>query len=407
VSNTTNFVERLTPVTAAWLNDIDSIAYDNAINVKLNGVVGNGTTDDASQLASIIAAAPAGSTLFFPKSIYNLGSTTTITKRLNIVGEGTGTILRGTGTSDILAYDGAGDPNLNAGTILKDFVISGASTTRDALRMTNMNKLMVVNVFVPGCGDTAFHLRGTLLSNFINCRASVNIGTLSAGALGTMKNGFVLEQTGAIAANANNFTSCDAEGITDGSGIGLDIQANCFGNSFDTFTSEANTIGLKLAAGLKYNVFKNLWFEVNGTDISGSIGENAIFGLNSASIGGGYSNQMDLLQMQTAIALGATPATSGAIRLTSQGEINSKDSGGTNRLLMKLNSVDNVQIGDGTKPIQLAGSTIIVGGPIALGGGAVPTLGTIGGSGPAAAAQNCWAKFVDNAGNTFYFPAWR
>ena len=43
----------------------------------------------------------------------------------------------------------------------------------------------------------------------------------------------------------------------------------------------------------------------------------------------------------------------------------------------------------------------------ALGGGAAPTLGTIGGSGPTAAAQNTWLKLVDNNGNAFWVPVWK
>jgi hypothetical protein len=43
---------------------------------------------------------------------------------------------------------------------------------------------------------------------------------------------------------------------------------------------------------------------------------------------------------------------------------------------------------------------------IALGGGAAPTLGTIGGTGPAAAAQNSWLK-IKMAGVASYIPVWR
>lgn len=42
----------------------------------------------------------------------------------------------------------------------------------------------------------------------------------------------------------------------------------------------------------------------------------------------------------------------------------------------------------------------------ALGGGAAPTFGTIGGSGPAVAAQNGWAKFLDSSGTAFWVPVW-
>ena len=43
--------------------------------------------------------------------------------------------------------------------------------------------------------------------------------------------------------------------------------------------------------------------------------------------------------------------------------------------------------------------------PIALGGGVAPTLGTIGGSGPATAAQNQWLR-VNINGTTMFLPVW-
>ena len=44
---------------------------------------------------------------------------------------------------------------------------------------------------------------------------------------------------------------------------------------------------------------------------------------------------------------------------------------------------------------------------IALGGGAAPTLGTIGGSGPATAAQNSWMRFLDGSGAPMWVPVWK
>ncbi len=44
---------------------------------------------------------------------------------------------------------------------------------------------------------------------------------------------------------------------------------------------------------------------------------------------------------------------------------------------------------------------------VALGGGAAPTLGTIGGSGPATAAQNTWLQLKDSTGATFWVPVWK
>lgn len=44
---------------------------------------------------------------------------------------------------------------------------------------------------------------------------------------------------------------------------------------------------------------------------------------------------------------------------------------------------------------------------VALGGGAAPTFGTIGGTGPATAAQNSWMRVLDSAGAAFWVPVWK
>lgn len=44
---------------------------------------------------------------------------------------------------------------------------------------------------------------------------------------------------------------------------------------------------------------------------------------------------------------------------------------------------------------------------VALGGGSAPTLGTIGGSGPATAGQNSWLRMIDSTGAAFWVPAWK
>jgi len=45
-------------------------------------------------------------------------------------------------------------------------------------------------------------------------------------------------------------------------------------------------------------------------------------------------------------------------------------------------------------------------GVIAMGGGAAPTFGTIGGSGPTAAAQAAWKKEKSSTGTVYYIPVW-
>ncbi len=44
---------------------------------------------------------------------------------------------------------------------------------------------------------------------------------------------------------------------------------------------------------------------------------------------------------------------------------------------------------------------------VALGGGAVPAFGTIGGAGPAGAGQNGWIRMLDSAGIPCWVPVWK
>lgn len=64
--------------------------------------------------------------------------------------------------------------------------------------------------------------------------------------------------------------------------------------------------------------------------------------------------------------------------------------------------------GTGLLRLLSAGADIQWGKPlVALGGGLAPTLGTIGGTGPATAAQNSWMRAVDSTGAAFWVPVWK
>lgn len=60
-----------------------------------------------------------------------------------------------------------------------------------------------------------------------------------------------------------------------------------------------------------------------------------------------------------------------------------------------------LKLSGGTSDIQWGKANV------ALGGGAAPTLGTIGGSGPAAAAQRNWLRFIESDGTASFIPVWR
>ena len=60
-----------------------------------------------------------------------------------------------------------------------------------------------------------------------------------------------------------------------------------------------------------------------------------------------------------------------------------------------------LKLSSGTADIQWGKANV------ALGGGAAPTVGTIGGSGPAAAAQRNWLRFIESDGTASFIPVWR
>lgn len=69
---------------------------------------------------------------------------------------------------------------------------------------------------------------------------------------------------------------------------------------------------------------------------------------------------------------------------------------------------DDLTVGDASGILRLAGSDIQWGKAlVALGGGATATLGTIGVSGPATAAQNTWMRVLDSSGAAFFVPAFK
>lgn len=75
---------------------------------------------------------------------------------------------------------------------------------------------------------------------------------------------------------------------------------------------------------------------------------------------------------------------------------------GTNKPTISTNGQNlRIEGGGGATDIEIGKALV------ALGGGAAPTLGTIGGSGPATAGQNSWLRLADNSGNAMWVPVWK
>jgi len=106
------------------------------------------------------------------------------------------------------------------------------------------------------------------------------------------------------------------------------------------------------------------------------------------------------------LALGTTVTTGAAVGdlvLASSKGIRTVDEAGTGTF-----ALIEKQAGANLVSIAPEEHDILWGRPlIALGGGATPTFGTIGGAGPATAAQNTWMRVIDSAGAAFWVPVWK
>lgn len=101
------------------------------------------------------------------------------------------------------------------------------------------------------------------------------------------------------------------------------------------------------------------------------------------------------------LRIGITPATAGTIRIPNAGSISARNAANNaDHVVVYLDSANRVNLGDATAFVDFRQAVV------ALGGGAAPTVGTIGGSGPAAAGQNSWMKVYIN-GTLSFLPVWR
>jgi hypothetical protein len=154
--------------------------------------------------------------------------------------------------------------------------------------------------------------------------------------------------------------------------------------------------------------------KLNGIAGAAVAGPSLAFSSNLFRVAGGTSGiivvsqdngtQLGLINNAGVWAIG-TPenigtAAIGELVLGHAKAIRGSDSGGTGSLrLVEFNNGRVLLSGSGNE-IQWGNAAV------ALGGGAAPTLGTIGGSGPATAAQNAWLKVRDASGNARFIPVW-
>jgi hypothetical protein len=123
----TTFVDFQTPITASWLNFIDT-KLGRLVSAKDFGAMGDGVTDDSAAIAAAVASViTTGGVIFFPPGTYNIGtgiSTSGIGsggKAISIQGSGVGATIfnRLNGCGNIFNFR-----NIPSGSSMRDFTVN-------------------------------------------------------------------------------------------------------------------------------------------------------------------------------------------------------------------------------------------------------------------------------------------
>lgn len=128
-----------TVIDSAWLNDVDAKTYEDTVNVKLYGAIGDGVTDDSTAVQNAInSVVKLGGYVYFPPGQYLFNSQVTIDRTYaafgsNFVGErnlilsGYGAEIRTNGAISAFNIKGGWAPNKNC--TLEGFTIYHRSNT--------------------------------------------------------------------------------------------------------------------------------------------------------------------------------------------------------------------------------------------------------------------------------------
>jgi len=119
-------------------------------------------------------------------------------------------------------------------------------------------------------------------------------------------------------------------------------------------------------------------------------------------VGGNYKGSIDSSGRLLWGHVVATSAGAGDIVLSNNTSLRSVTVAGTDSArIVGMNTSNQVVIG-GSGAADIQWGTPLV----ANGGGAAPTFGTIGGSGPTLASQHAWLRVIDSTGTASWVPVW-
>lgn len=305
---------------------------------------------------------------------------------------------------------------------------------------------LLLNSTGTGTNVRGISMRNTTADNKWNTLQNLRVVSTAAGAPVAGQAGIEYTATTANALYWNTmfdvqFTSWDRGIKLVGSGGALNVVS---GNFFDDILLAASTVGIELlqannnhfgkvfhtlsggpaaTTGIKFgdgtsNAIRNIVTNLISDAGASAVPYDVLAGSNRNIIVAAWEGGTPLdagtatLHMRvqpsateviaSSFIVGPNPASFGSIRLPNAADIIARNVLNTGDVVViTLNASDQVEIARGGGDIRWGRATI------ALGGGAAPTFGTIGGAGPATAAQFGWERRISSDGVASWVPIWR
>lgn len=349
------------------------------ISVDDFGTVGDGVADDSAALA-LASTAAAGKTLVFTR-VYRVSSDLTFGATVDLL------FMKGA----TLSIDAGKTVTANGSVVsLSGTPYTGAGTMTFAYE---------VNMFMNQYGFAIGRAPSANTDDFIHFQRDVNT---SSGIL------VINDDTGAAAEGFIHLWGGPRSGGSQGSGIRMSANSLAGGALVDIVAHHNSVFSIIQASDAPLDFYAG-----NKKILSIASGVNVVNSLKIIGGAAGSAVQFDIDGTDTNVSVIYNTKGTGShfFRTGAAYQMEIKNTpGATNRVVITGSNAGNPSVDTSGGALKLGGTASDIQwgkALVALGGGAAPTLGTIGGTGPASAAQNSWMRVLDSAGVAFWVPAWK
>ncbi len=325
-------------------------AGPNGFDVKAFGALGDGVTDDYLPCqAAINRAVAIKGKVIFQRANYLIMADTLAVRGPAIVDGMMSNIYQANPLKDIFHFDKglSGNANFQYVYDVRNFVVRTVVGGANAFVFRNTNDSVFENLYVVGCGDTAFLVEGCLLSKWTHCYVGNGLtaspGFYRSGAVGSQY-GFRGTTLNGLSPNTNIFDRCSG---TNATVYAFDVLGT--GNTIINFDAE----GISLPAiamnvnGLSTNIIGGN-FEGTGGTINVNASHCTINGANvlgALNIGSGVTgtNVIGGNVKQFSFEAGSYNNCANGTRISAGGFL--VDNGTDNLKINIYNSVTSLEVG--------------------------------------------------------------